>query len=126
MGLARLKKILIIDDDQDIALFLKRYFEQKQLSVVVVVEAQAAERNIIEEQPDLIFLDNRMSPMTGKDILERLRFLKLQIPVVMMSAYKTMEGYYEMRRLGAVEYISKPYDFQELDRIVGQYLFSSL
>lgn len=120
------KKVMIIDDDHEIALFLRKYFEQKQLIVIVIINPLEAEPAIINEQPDLVFLDYRMTPITGKDILEKMRFLKLQIPIVMMSAYKTLDGYYEMRRLGAVEYISKPYNFDELDRIVEQYLFSSL
>jgi len=121
-----LKKVIIIDDDLEIVNFLTKYFRQKQLDVSVVSQAEEAEEKIILEQPDLIFLDYRMSPMTGKDILERLHFLKLQIPVVMMSAYKTVDGYYEIRKLGAVEYIAKPYNFDEIDRIIEQYLFSSI
>ena len=94
---------------------MTKYFKQKQLDVSVVSQAEEAEEKIILEQPDLIFLDYRMSPITGKDILERLHFLKLQIPVVMMSAYKTVDGYYEIRKLGAVEYIAKPYNFDEIE-----------
>lgn len=121
-----MKKIMLIDDEKDIAAFLEKYFKEKKLDVSVVTQPEEAEQRIVEEQPDLIFMDYRMSPLTGKDILERLRYLKLQIPVVMMSAYKTMDGYYEMRKLGAVEYIAKPYDFKEIDRILEEYLYSSL
>lgn len=120
------KKVMIVDDDKEITLFLQKYFQEKKLNVVVVTDPLEAERKIIDEQPDLIFMDYRMAPVTGKDILERLRALKLQIPVVMMSAYKTLDGYYEVRRLGAVEYLSKPYNFDEIDRILEQYLLSSM
>ena len=119
------KKVMIVDDDREITLFLQKYFEEKKLNVVSVTNPLDAEKKIIEEQPDLIFMDYRMAPVTGKDILEKLKALKLQIPVVMMSAYKSIDGYYEVRRLGAIEYISKPYNFDEIDRILEQYLFSS-
>lgn len=119
------KKIIIIDDDVEIAQFLKKYFTQKKIDVTIVTKPEEAESRIIEEQPDLIFMDYRMTPITGKDILERLKFLKLQIPVIMMSAYKSLDGYYEMRKLGAEEYIAKPYNYDEIDRILDQYLFSS-
>ncbi len=116
---------MLIDDEKDIAVFLERYFVEKNFDVVVINDSEEAERRIIEEQPDLIFMDYRMSPITGKEILERLRLLKLQIPTIMMSAYKTMEGYYEMRKLGAVDYIAKPYDFKEIDRILEEHLPAS-
>jgi len=121
-----MKKVMIVDDDHEIAHFLEKYFLEKKLEVVTLTFAEEAEKMIIDEQPDIIFLDYRMTPITGKDILERIRVLKLPIPVVMMSAYKSMEGYYEIRKLGAVEYIAKPFNFNEIDRIIEEYLFSSL
>ncbi len=120
-----MKKILIVDDEQDIAILLEKYLKRKSLNVCLVLNPEEAEQTIIQEQPDLIFMDYRMVPITGKDLLERLHYLKLQIPIVMMSAYRTLQGYYDMRKLGAVEYIAKPYDFEEVDRILEKYLHSS-
>ena len=71
-------------------------------------------------QPDLIFLDYRMSPFTGLDILERMKALGLSMPVVMMSAYKRREGVCEMKKLGAWEYIGKPFDLAEVDEILSR------
>ena len=59
-----------------------------------------------------------MSPFTGVDILEKMKSLRMEIPVVMMSAYKRREGVFEMKRLGAVEYIGKPFDLKEVDGIL--------
>ena len=119
-----MKKVLIVDDEKDIGILLAKYLKKKSLHVCLVLNPQEAEQTIIQEQPDLIFIDYRMAPITGKDLLEQLHYLKLQIPIVMMSAYRTLEGYYDMRKLGAVDYIAKPYDFEEVDRILEKYLHS--
>ncbi len=117
------KKILIIDDDKNVALMLQNYFESQDILSYIASDLQEVLDFVTKTIPDLIFLDYRMSPHTGKDILERLRVLKIKTPVIMMSAYKRREGVFEMKRLGAAEYIDKPYRFDEIDSIIRRYLF---
>jgi|GEM_PF-3013921 len=119
------KKILIIDDDKNVALMLQNYFETQNIQSFIASNLPEVLDFMEKTTPDLIFLDYRMSPHTGKDILERLKVLKIKSPVIMMSAYKRREGVFEMKRLGAAEYIDKPYKFDEIDEIIRRYLFSS-
>lgn len=112
------KKILIVDDDENIGITLKEYLLQKDYDVACVTEVSDVDMLVVKEKPDLIFLDYRMSPLTGKDILERLSFQYHSIPVVMMSAYRTGEGDFEVEKLGAVDYISKPFEFSDIDFIL--------
>jgi DNA-binding response OmpR family regulator len=111
-------KILIIDDDEKISEFLRLFFLKKGFEVMVVVQAEEAEKSIELSKPDLIFLDYRMTPVTGKDILERLKIRGDRTPVVMMSAYKRRHGDLEMKRLGALAYLAKPFDFEEIEEIL--------
>ena len=113
-------KILIIDDDERISDFLRLFFLKKGFEVTVVTEAEEAEKSIELQKPDLVFLDYRMTPITGKDILERLKIRGDQTPVVMMSAYKRRHGDLEMKRLGALAYLAKPFDFEEIENILKQ------
>ena len=111
-------KILIIDDDQTVAVILMEFLKNKNFIVSYATEVLNLEELISNEKPDLIFLDYRMSPLTGKDILERINLLIRPIPVVMMSAYRTREGVFEVTNLGALDYINKPFDFNEIDVIL--------
>ena len=113
-------KILVIDDDEKISDLLSLFFRKKGFEVTVVVQAEEAEKSIELTEPDLIFLDYRMTPVTGKDILERMKIRGDQTPVVMMSAYKRRHGDPEMKRLGALAYLAKPFDFEEIDKILDQ------
>ncbi|MCB1194840.1 response regulator [bacterium] len=116
------KKILIVDDDKNVALMLQNYFESLKITSHIAVDLQGVLDLLNQFLFDLIFLDYRMSPHTGKDILERLKIMGNTVPVIMMSAYKRNETAYEMKRLGASEYIGKPYNFEEIDRILKNYL----
>ncbi len=118
------RKILIIDDDENVALMLKDYFESQNITVSVAGNMHEALDIHDDFSPDLIFLDYRMSPHTGKDVLERLKIIGNKAPVIMMSAYKRREGVFEMKNLGAAEYIEKPYNFDEIDSIVEKYINS--
>lgn len=118
------KIIFVIDDDYNVALMLQNYFEAQKIKAFIATDLPAVLALLKDYTPDLIFLDYRMQPHTGKDILERLKILKVKVPVIMMSAYKRRDGVFEMKRLGAVEYIDKPYNFDEIDTILKKYLFT--
>ena len=113
-------RILVVDDDKKISDLLRLYLQKKGFDVEVVLEAEEAETAIYLQNPDLIFLDYRMSPLTGKDLLERIRIRGIETPVVMMSAYRRRDGDMEMKRLGALAYLSKPFDFSEIDSILNR------
>jgi DNA-binding NtrC family response regulator len=112
------KRILIIDDDQTVALILMEFLRNKDFVVSYTTQASNIDQLLLSEKPNLIFLDYRMSPLTGKDILEKINLNIRPIPVVMMSAYRTREGVFEVKNLGALDYINKPFDFDEIDSIL--------
>ena len=114
------KRIYIADDEGLVAEFFRGYLEQKGFQVKTQTRSEKVLEEIADYRPAMIFLDYRMSPLTGVDILERMKARHLDIPVVMMSAYKRREGVFEMKRLGAAEYIGKPFDLEEIDGIVAR------
>ncbi len=114
------KKIYIADDETLVAEFFRSYLEQRGFQVKTQTQSEKVLEEVADFHPDVVFLDYRMSPLTGVDILERMRVRSLPVPVVMMSAYKRREGVFQMKRLGAAEYIGKPFDLQEVDEIIAR------
>ncbi len=112
------RKIYVADDESLVADFFRAYLEQKGYEVRTQTKSDKVLEEISSYHPDLVFLDYRMSPLTGVDILEHMKARRMATPVVMMSAYKRREGVFEMKRLGAAEYIGKPFDLQEVDEIL--------
>jgi len=111
-------KILIIDDDTQILSILKEFLEHREFHVVSISDVSKIDDLLDREMPDLVFLDYRMRPLTGKDILEKISRRYIDLPVVMMSAYRTLDGIFEVGNLGALDYIAKPFDFDEIDAIL--------
>ncbi|MCK5706764.1 MAG: response regulator [Candidatus Aureabacteria bacterium] len=112
------KKIFVVDDEYVVIDVLKTFLVEKNYHVIFEIDPTNFENIVEKEKPDLIFLDNRMYPITGKELLRKMRLKGLNIPVVMMSAYKTRDGIFEMKQLGAVDYIAKPFDFKKISKIL--------
>ena len=114
------RTILVVDDEYVVIDVLKTFLTDRDFHVIFEVDPLNVEKTIEKENPDLVFLDNRMYPLTGKELLRRIKVKGIDIPVIMMSAYKTRDGIFEMKQLGAVDYIAKPFDFKKISKILSR------
>jgi len=114
------KTILVVDDEYVVIDVLKTFLSEKNFRIVFELDPTNFENIVEKEEPDLIFLDNRMYPITGKELLRKLRVKGISTPVIMMSAYKTRDGIFEMKKLGAVDYIAKPFDFKKISKLLNK------
>jgi len=69
---------------------------------------------------DLLLLDFKMPGMNGIEVLKKIKDINPEISVVMMTAYGTIETAVDAMKLGAVDYISKPIDLDDLSLLVGR------
>ena len=112
-----MEKILIVDDDEGLIHFLQRFFEKQGYGAQSCQSGHAA-LEIIARQPfDLILLDYKMSGLNGLDTLKEIRGLQVKTPVIIMTAYGTTDTAIEAMKLGAYDYLLKPFDRAELQRI---------
>jgi two-component system phosphate regulon response regulator OmpR len=116
------KTVLVVDDEYVVVDVLRTFLSDKDCRVITELDPTNVEKIVDQEKPDLIFLDNRMVPITGKELLRRMNVKGIKIPVIMMSAYKTRDGIFEMKQLGAVDYIAKPFDFKKIAKILSHYI----
>ncbi len=119
-------KILIVDDEKNMRWAIKRAFKNQPYRFI---EATNGEEGLIafeKEQPDLVLLDLKMPKVDGLTALERMKKLEKElekdIPVVMITAHGTTETAVEAMKLGALDYISKPFDVEELRIILRKAL----
>lgn len=111
------KKILIIDDDIDINNVLEKVLIQAGYSVFHAYSGTEALLFLQNNKPDLILLDLMLPGLTGEEILPQI----LDIPVIVMSAKVDVKDKVALLLSGAVDYITKPFDIDELlARIVVQ------
>jgi CheY-like chemotaxis protein len=122
---SRRPKILVVEDDRDLALLLRRQLESDGYQVLLAGSGEDALWLAREEQPQLITLDIMLPDIDGFVVLERLKAhpLTMAIPVVIASVVgetETEKGY----ALGAVDYVVKPFEEEKLLQAVRQGLAS--
>ena len=107
-------RILVIDDDPDIGIMIKMMLEYKGYSVAVAVRADQAEQMIEKEKFDLLIMDMLLSGTNGIDLCRDLKSNSntAHLPVIMISAHPNAKEI--CMQAGADEFISKPFDMQEI------------
>src|SRR5919206_1167227 len=114
--------LLIADDEQGIRQLLTIVFERDGHRVRVAENGQAAMTLLRQEPADLIISDVKMPDMNGIELLRAARELAPDVAVVMMTAFATVETAREAFKLGADDFIQKPFDVDELKLIVEKAL----
>lgn len=114
-------RVLIVDDSTFIRTSLKELLEENGYEVVgLAPNGESALDQAFELQPDLITLDNILPDMTGLDILKAIRKAEMKAKVVMISAVGQQSAIVDAKTSGANHYIVKPYDNEELLRILKE------
>lgn len=110
------KKILVVDDEDDILNFLELVLSEKGYRVVTASGGQEALTRAQLEHPDLVLLDIMMPQMDGWEVLKLLRVDEetAHIPVAMLSARTEARDRVQGLQEGAVDYICKPFSLSEL------------
>ncbi|MDM7915187.1 MAG: sigma-54-dependent transcriptional regulator [Candidatus Eisenbacteria bacterium] len=119
------EKILIVEDDVDMAETCRRIFRKAGLAADAVYDAQEA-LNLLAADPSytIVLTDLRMPRMDGAELLQRIKRDHPQIDVIMMTGYGTIQNAIQAMKIGATDYITKPFDRDELLRAVNQILES--
>lgn len=110
------KKIMVVDDEEDILHFLELVLREKGYEVVTAGNGHEALTTAQIERPDLVLLDIMMPQMDGWEVLKLLRVDEgtAGIPVAMLSARTEAKDRVQGLQEGAIDYICKPFSLQEL------------
>jgi two-component system, NtrC family, response regulator AtoC len=106
--------VLIVDDERTLARAVKAFLSEAGYEAEVAADAEQAIEMLPRLRPDVVFADVRLPGMSGIDLLRRIREFDAAIPVIIMTAYGTIEGAVEAVKLGAFDYMKKPVDLEEL------------
>jgi len=114
-----LGRILVVDDEAPIREVLTEYFATEGYAVEAATSGVEALSAIRGHRADLVLLDVRMPGLDGVQVLRRIRELDDTVPVIMVTANEDVGLAKETLKLGAFDYIAKPFDFEYLDRAVA-------
>jgi len=106
----KIYNIFVVDDDPNIGKMIKINLKKdKSFEVQLATNGEACLKSIREEIPDLVLLDIQMPGIDGIETLKRIKEEDSRIPVVMMSAHGTIEKAVKSMKLGAYDFITKPF-----------------
>ncbi|MFQ5637567.1 MAG: sigma-54-dependent transcriptional regulator [bacterium] len=107
-------KIMIVDDDPGILYSLSMTLRREGYEVVTAADGKECIQKVEVELPHVIYMDIAMPELNGLEALEELKKCNLDIPVVVMTGYGTMQNAIRAVQLGAYEYITKPLDREKI------------
>lgn len=112
------KKIIIIDDEPSVCDILKKLFTKEGYKVTAETDAEKGMDAVKKEKPDCLLLDIKMPKVDGIDLLAKIKKFDPSIIVIMITGYGTLESAMESMKLGAFDYITKPFDMDYIKSLV--------
>jgi len=107
-------RILLVEDDTGIARFVKQGLSEKSFSVDVAADGEEGFQAALHMKYDLIVLDILLPKMDGKEVLGKIRSMNIQTPVIFLTAKDSESDIVHGLNLGADDYLTKPFSFNEL------------
>ncbi|MDP2798709.1 MAG: sigma-54 dependent transcriptional regulator [Deltaproteobacteria bacterium] len=109
-----MESILIVDDEKNYLVVLKELLSEENYEVITAENALQALEIFKESDLDLVLTDMRMPKIDGIELLENIRSINNEVPVIIMTAYATVEKAVKAMKKGAFDYVTKPFQNEEL------------
>jgi nitrogen regulation protein NR(I) len=114
--------ILVIDDDDQLRKSFEKLLTQEGYVVRSAASGEAGIQSVADNCPDLVILDIRLPGMNGLAAFEKLHAMEPKLPVIIMTAYGTTETAIKATKMGAFDYILKPFDIPDMLSTIRQAL----
>ncbi|MGH7931170.1 MAG: response regulator [Candidatus Binatia bacterium] len=106
--------ILVVEDEKKVASFIRRGLEAARYTVEVEHDGEAALKRLLTAEYDLVILDVMLPKLDGLSLMKELRQRKVNVPVLLLTARITVADKVMGLDLGADDYLTKPFAFEEL------------
>jgi DNA-binding response OmpR family regulator len=116
------RSVLIVDDERYIRVTLSFALEKLDLSLDNAADGAEALKKLAERPYGLMLLDLRMPGIDGMEVLRRVREIRPEVKVVIITAYGSIEAAVEAMKLGAVDFLQKPFDPEDVRELVTSLL----
>ncbi|PWU16084.1 MAG: DNA-binding response regulator [Verrucomicrobia bacterium] len=113
-----MSKLLLVDDEADVLYAFQRNLASPEIELTTASSGEEALKLIPEVKPDLVMMDVRMGGINGLETLRRIRQLDSKLLVILMTAYGTTQTAIEAMKLGAYDYLLKPFEVPKLKEII--------
>ncbi len=109
---------LVVDDDRSVRFMLQKSLEEISIEVILASTAEEGLHLVLNRRPDVVLLDIMLPGRSGLDILEEIQACDRRLPVIFITADGGSDSAIEAMRQGAYDYVSKPLNLPNLNRLV--------
>jgi nitrogen regulation protein NR(I) len=117
-----MSKLLLIDDEEDVRYSLQRIFDSPEIELAAAASGEEGLKLISKFKPDLVLMDVRMGAINGLETLRKIRAVNPKLLVILMTAYGTTQTAIEAMKLGAYDYLLKPFDAVKIKELIANAL----
>jgi heterodisulfide reductase subunit A2 len=111
-------RVLVVDDELVVRDSIKEWLADEGFTVATAESGKEALEQLSAREFNLMLLDVKMPGMDGVEVIRRAKEMRPELPVVMMTAYATVENAVEAMKIGAMDYLMKPFDIEALIAMV--------
>ena len=116
------KRVLIVDDEKNMRWVLGQALSGEGFEVAEAADGKEALAAVAELEPDVMVLDHRMPGKDGMEVLRTLRSKDARFPIIMLTAHGNVATAVDAMKAGATEYLTKPFDLEELKLAINKAL----
>jgi DNA-binding NtrC family response regulator len=120
-----MEELLVVDDEPQMLIAINETLRRSGYSITTAGSGMEAIRRLKEKYYQLVITDMRMPEVSGLDLLRKVKSLAPQIPVILLTAYGTVQNAVDAMRDGAFDYLLKPFSSEALENVVRRALNSS-
>ena len=117
-----METILIVDDEKDLRFNLSNILKDEGYNAIAVGDGRKALNAVKKNSPNLVLLDMKLPGMDGMKILEKMMLIDKDLIIIMLTAYGNLNGAVKAMKLGAFDYLAKPFDNEELILVIKRAL----
>ena len=114
--------IIVIDDDDQLRKSFEKLLIEEGYAVESAASGEAGLKLVQKKVPDLVILDVRLPGMNGLETFQHIHKIEPKLPVIIMTAFGTTETAIEATKMGAFDYVLKPFDIPDMLLVIGQAL----
>jgi DNA-binding NtrC family response regulator len=107
-------KVLVVDDDPEMCGLLSDVLIGEKFSVLAIGESLEASKILRKEEFDVVITDLKMKGLKGLDLLEEVKKVAPLTPVIIITAFGTIESAIQAMKMGAYDYVTKPFQMDEI------------
>jgi DNA-binding NtrC family response regulator len=116
------RRLLVVDDDSGVVKVLRTIFTREGFDVSTAEDGEAGLARATADKPDIVILDIDLPGLDGHQVLERLKVESPDLPVVMLTGREDLKSAVQAMRMGAFDYVTKPFDPEEISIVVRRAL----